>query len=740
MKNKWLPIFIGLLITVGILFLRSAANPVIESVLKRLDHIDYDIRLNLTKIEPYSGKVPIAVIDIDAKSIEAIGRWPWPRSKIAELIVRLKDQGVAVIGFDVVFSDKDINAAQAVIDMLKGEKYEDPQLFEYLNALRPLFDSDIVLSKTLTTGDVVLGLFFYNQIDQAQPNRGALPSPLLELEPSLADHYVVMGMNSYIGNLPKIHNPGQNAGFLTFVSGVDGVVRRVPILLRYEDGLYPSLSLEAVRLYLLEDNVKLQTVQINDDIVIDSLTLGDLRVPLEAEGRMLIPYRGPAKTFPTISIADLFDGKDFSDQLSGAIVFVGASAFTLNDLITTPLEKMSYPGVEVHANIAAAIIDQHFLHYPSWAIGFEAAAIIVFGVLLSIILPFVSSILLVLIVMLCMGAVIGFNTYMWMEYGIVLPEVLTEISILFIALFNLMYGFTVEGRQRRQIKTMFGQYVPSRYIDKIMDAHQDTSLQGESREMTVLFTDIRSFTSISEKLNDATKIKEFLSQLFTPLTEVIFDHDGTIDKYVGDMIIAFWGAPLEDEAHAEHALDAALSMLAKVDEMQSEFREIGIDEVKISCGLNTGVMNVGDMGSKYRRSYTVLGDAVNLGSRVESLTKYYGVACIVTDTLRVKADNYCYRHLDCVRVKGKEDGVDIYEPLGLKDDVTQGVLDVLERERQALEAYRAQDWTKALEQFNTLLETFPEKLFYQLYLDRIKEFQQSPPGEDWDGVYTWTRK
>lgn len=740
MKNKWLPIFIGLLITMGILFLRATANPVIESILKRLDHIDYDLRINLTTITPYSEKVPIAIADIDAASIEAVGRWPWPRNKMAELIARLKAQGAAVIAFDVVFSDEDINAAQSVIDTLEGEQFEDPQLFEYLSALTPLFDNDSVLSKTLTTGDVVLGLFFYNQLEKLQPNRGELPSPLLQLEPSLADRYVVMTMNSYIGNLSKIHGQGQNAGFLTFVSGVDGVVRRVPVVLRYENALYASLALEAVRLYLLEDNVKLQTVAINDDIVIDSLQLGDLRVPLEAEGRMLVPYRGPAKTFPTIPIADILAGKDFSDQLAGGIVFVGASAFTLNDLITTPLQKLSYPGVEVHANIAAAILDQYFLHYPSWAIGFEGAAIIVFGVLLSVILPFVSPVFLFFIVLFCMASLIAFDTFMWMEYGIVLPEVLPEISIVLIALFNLLYGFTVEGKQRRQIKTMFGQYVPSRYIDKIMDAHQDTSLQGESREMTVLFTDIRNFTNISEKLGDAAKIKEFLSQLFTPLTEIIFDHDGTIDKYVGDMIIAFWGAPLEDEAHAEHALDAALYMLKKVDEMQAEFQEIGIDEVKISCGLNTGVMNVGDMGSKYRRSYTVLGDAVNLGSRVESLTKYYGVACMVTDTLRVKADKYSYRYLDCVRVKGKECGINIYEPLGLTQTVSQEVLDTLAKEHTALEAYKAQDWTQALERFNALHLEFPDKLFYQLYIDRIKDFQASSPGEDWDGVYTWAQK
>ena len=304
---------------------------------------------------------------------------------------------------------------------------------------------------------------------------------------------------------------------------------------------------------------------------------------------------------------------------------------------------------------------------------------------------------------------------------------------------NLAYGFLFESRDKRQLQSMFGQYVPPELVDEMSQNASSFNLEGESRLMTVLFADIRGFTSISETVNPR-ELKDLLNRYFTPMTRIIHHQRGTIDKYVGDMIMSFWGAPLDDPDHARHGVHAAMEMIHKTEEMKAELDELGYPEIRIGVGLNTGPMNVGNMGSEFRMAYTVLGDAVNLGARLEGLTKNYGVNIIVNESTKAAISEYLFRELDLVRVKGKNEPVAIFEPLGHKNDVEKSVKDELSTYRKAMANFRAQAWDKAELDFFNLQRNYPDRYLYQVYLERITVYRNEPPGDDWDGVFTHTSK
>ena len=322
-----------------------------------------------------------------------------------------------------------------------------------------------------------------------------------------------------------------------------------------------------------------------------------------------------------------------------------------------------------------------------------------------------------------------------LDFGLVLIVLL----ILFVMLTNLIYGFLAESQIRKTIKGMFDQYVPLAHIDSMLENPDNYSFEGESKELTVLFSDIRSFTTISEALS-ASELKSLLNDFFTPITEIIFKHNGTIDKYVGDMVMAFLGAPLDDENHRGNAIMAALELLEKVEALKSEFEERGYPEVNVGCGINTGFMNVGDMGSTYRRSYAVLGDAVNLGSRLEGLTKFYGVKLLVGEETAKELDGFLLRLIDKVKVKGKHEAVECYEPVSFEATAGEQLKARVATYHKALDAYYEQQWDDAQVQFETLLVGEPKCKLYQVYLERIETLRTADLPADWDGAYSHTSK
>jgi len=331
------------------------------------------------------------------------------------------------------------------------------------------------------------------------------------------------------------------------------------------------------------------------------------------------------------------------------------------------------------------------------------------------------------------------NFQLWAVYKLDFSLVLLLFLILLIATVNMIYGFLSESQTRKIIKGMFDQYVPPAHIDAMLEDPDNYSFEGESKELTVLFSDIRGFTTISEALN-ATQLKTLLNDFFTPITGIIFKHNGTIDKYVGDMVMAFWGAPLDDANHRSNAIKAALEMLQEVEALKPEFAERGYPEVNAGIGINTGMMNVGDMGSTYRRSYTVLGDAVNLGSRLEGLTKFYGVKLLIGEETVTGLDGFLLRHIDRVKVKGKDKAVDIFEPLCLDAEANDELRERVARYHEALDIYHARQWDEAEQRFNTLRVDEPDTLLYKVYLERIESLRDAALAEDWDGSFTHTSK
>ena len=393
----------------------------------------------------------------------------------------------------------------------------------------------------------------------------------------------------------------------------------------------------------------------------------------------------------------------------------------------------------MHANLLDGLINGEFPYTPDLAPKLISLLMLVIGLLFAFVLAYFGPLKIILSTMGLLVSYLGLNFYFWHQHLINLPMTLPLLMIFVLGVMHLMSGFFIEGWSKREISTMFGQYVPKAHIDKMLNTKDAYGFDGENKQLTVLFSDIRSFTTISESLS-ATDLKGMLNSFFTPITEIIFNHQGTIDKYVGDMVMAFWGAPIDDPHHAKNALLAALNMLKKVDELKPIFKEKGYPEVEVGIGINSGPMNVGDMGSSFRRSYTVLGDAVNLGSRLESLTKFYGVRLLVGPQTNAACDEVVLRFVDRIIVKGKDEPVMVYEPLGLAEDVLPSQMEELEQFEQAYRFYLQQNWSKAQLAFVQLIKISSSEKLYQVYLTRIEVLRRQILPANWDGTFRHTEK
>jgi adenylate cyclase len=700
---------------------------------QRIELLAFDVRLLRTggPVASKNTMAPVVIVDIDEPSLREHGRFPWSRTKIALMVERLSAAGAAVIAFDIMFSEPEMNPAVEVATGLQGQGEEGTaHLAEELSRFSGLFDSDQRFAETLAGKAVVLGYSFYHQeANQA----GALPEPLTLTNQEVLDKTSLIAMPGYNANLPGLAKAASGGGFFSLIPDLDGVVRRAPLVARHQGRLYASLGLEALRQYLLVDSLTLRTNLIKGMETVESLGIeGFGTIPLDAQGQMIVPYQGPQGFFPYISAKDVLAGK-LDGAVEGAIVLVGTTAPGLFDLRSTPVQAV-YPGVEIHANVIDAILAKRFLRQPAWALGVDFVITVSLGVVMALVLPALAPVMQLLTTLVVTAGLVGLNLVFWRQ-GLVLALAMPLVLIALLATVNMAYGFLVESKSRRKLKEMFGQYVPPQIVHEMSENPKDYGFEGETRELTVLFADIRGFTTLSESLS-AAELKKLLNRYFTPMTRIIFEARGTIDKYVGDMIMAFWGAPLQDEQHAIHAIEAALAMLAETERLKQEFMAEGFPEINIGVGCNTGPMNVGDMGSAYRRSYTVLGDAVNLGSRLEGTTKFYGVKLVVGETTRARAgDHFLYRELDLVKVKGKVLAIRVYEPICRFAEAGEEVLQELAAYHQALADFRARRWQEAREAFLALQLSWPDRAIYRLYLDRVANLAASDPGEEWDGVY-----
>jgi adenylate cyclase len=728
-----------------LLFLGDAARFYRLGFVQFIDAKLYDYRLRLTL--PHAADDRIVILDIDEKSLKEDGRWPWGRDKMASLTDKLFDHyGVAVAGFDVVFAEKDNSSGLKVLQDLGQNQFKDmAQFHSVLTRIRPHLEYDSLFADKIRQRNVVLGYYFSNsERGSAKSASGALPEPAFPAGTFKGRPISFMRWDSYGANLAELQHNAAAAGHFNPVVDFDGVVRRIPMIVEYDGAYYESLSLAVVRAALGMTRLSpgYATGKDRNYGGLEWLTLesaqGNLQVPVDAEVSALVPYRGERGTFRYISVSDVLHQRTPLADLQNRIVLVGTTAPGLMDMRSTPVGEV-YPGVEVHASMISGILNQDIKQNPPYVLGANVLLLLVIGVALAILLPMLSPIHGTLLAAGVLLLTVAGNGSLWVYGDLALPLAGGMLMILALFALNMTYGYFITERTKRQITGLFGQYVPSEVVDEMSKNPEQVSMEGESREMTILFSDVRGFTTISEGL-EPKELAQLMNEFLTPLSRVIYSHRGTIDKYMGDCIMAFWGAPLPDTRHAYNAILSGLEMQRALRELQPHFKERGWPDIYIGVGINTGRVSVGNMGSDVRVAYTVMGDAVNLASRLEGITKEYGARVLVGESTKAAVPEFVYREVDLVRVKGKEQPVAIFEPLGLAGEVEQAVLDEIKLFQQALRLYRKQEWDKAELQLLNLLKIAARTRLYEVYIERVAYYRNNPPGENWDGVFVFKTK
>ncbi|MDM0019959.1 CHASE2 domain-containing protein [Variovorax saccharolyticus] len=722
--------------------------------LERLDRFIYDVRLRATL--PGTLDPRIVIVDIDDTSLQRLGQWPWGRDQLARLTTEIMErQQARVLGFDVLFVEPDASSGLAALRQLAKEaQRERPGLTQEIEGLAHLLDRDAVFAKTLADRRVALGFYFTRS---AEPRaKGRLPAPVLPAGAFPEGRDYTTRWNGFVGSIPVLAEAAPAGGFLNVVldRDVDGVVRSVPLIARYEGasaepGYYESLALVVHRLALGYSGLAPLLAPAGHgagppplEALLLSTGADRTRVPVDGSASVLVPFRGPGGplggSFRHISASEVIDGALAPGELKGKIVLVGSTAPGLQDLRSTPVGA-DFPGVEVHANIISGLLDSRIPAEPDYAQGYELVMLLAAGLALAFGLSLSAAARAVGVAALICAVLIGLNTWLYLGAGLVLPLAASLVMVALSFVLNMSWGYFVEGRSSRGLARLFGTYVPPQLVDEMRADPQRYSMRAENKELTVMFCDMRGFTRLAEQLAPAD-LQAFLNVFFSRLSEIISARRGTVDKYMGDCVMAFWGAPVEAADHAELAVQAAVEMVAAVGELNASRRMGGLPQIQVGIGINTGVMSVGDMGSAVRRSYTVVGDAVNLASRLEGLGVHYGVDIVASESTRRAAPGFVWQELDTVRVQGKARTVRVFTPIGRPENVgAQSRLD-LERWHCVLSAYRGQNWLQGQAMLAPLAAADAKKVLYQLYAQRLASMSLQPVDPEWDGATRFDSK
>ncbi|CAL74819.1 putative adenylate/guanylyl cyclase with a CHASE2 domain [Bradyrhizobium sp. ORS 278] len=724
---------ICLLLLVGFAALRgSDPAPLQELRLRTFD--------NFQAFSPRVKSVrPVTIVDIDEKSVAdpKLGQWPWPRTRIAEIIDRLTRLGAVVIAFDVVFAEPDrLNPAIA------AETF--PNLDEATREkLRLLPSNDQVLADALRRSRIVLGETGSNEV-RAELDKTLPVTGVATIGPPADDF-----MESYSGllrNVAVIEHAASGRGLFTIPPERDGIIRRVPMILQAQDTTMLSLSFEMLRVVTGADTVLIRT----DMGGITGLRLGGFEIPTDRRGRIWVHY---ADHDPSIYVSaiDVLEGRVPPEKIARKLVLIGPSAIGLNDIKTTPVNP-TMPGVEVHAQVLETVLTNSILSPPFWGLSAEFFAAVILGLLVIVFAPQLGAVTLVLVGGLFASALFGVSWYAYTQHRLLLDFTYPMVSTTAIYLTLIFASFVREQSQRRQIRSAFGQYLSPALVEQLAHSPEKLVLGGEEREMTIMFSDVRGFTTISESYkHDPQGLTKLMNRFLTPLTNAILARKGTIDKYMGDAIMAFWNAPLDDIGHHRNACEAALDMLDRVDELNRAREQEAKDgghvyiPINIGIGLNTGICVVGNLGSDQRFDYSVLGDSVNLASRLEGQSKEYGFSIIVgSQTALAVKDKLAILELDFIMVKGKTEPEVIYAIAGREDVMYSERFQLLRNLTiEMLAAYRGRDWDEALAAIARGRKKDEAKelaKLFDLYEARIRDYQQNPPPPDWNGAHALTSK
>ncbi len=733
------PLFFALLHVFGILQI---------GVLQRLDDIIYDTRLKATMPETLDER--IVIIDIDEKSLAEVGRWPWGRNKMAALTDELFDrQKIAILGFDIVFAETDASSGLQTLDALAQNELKDqPAFSEKLQSLRARLDFDAAFAKSLEKRPIVMGYYFTS--DRGGRTSGVLPAPVMTAEALQGRPIRFAAFSGFGSNIELLAKAAPVAGHFTPIAESDGVVRSLPLIAEHQGRYYESLSLAMFRLLAGSPEVRpgfpQERLMPRNYHGLESIQLKQgsksLAIPVDETVSVLIPYRGlggpSGGSFKYFSASDVLSKALPAESLKGKIVLMGTTAPGLQDNRTSPVGD-GFPGVEAHANVISGLLDGKELYKPDYAVGYDVLLLVLVGLTLAFALPLLSAARAMMLSACVLLALVGANFWLYLSGGLVFPLAAAITMTAAAFALNMSYGYFVESRSKRELANLFGTYVPPELVDEMVKDPDSYSMKASNKEMTVMFCDMRGFTKMSEQM-EPTQLQALLTGVFSRLTSLIRANRGTIDKYMGDCVMAFWGAPVETNEHAQLAVTAAMQMSLAIKEINDDHRKKGIPEIGIGIGLNTGTMCVGDMGSNIRRSYTVIGDAVNLGSRLEGLSKNYGVDIVVSETTRRLAPGFAWQELDKVRVKGKDQAVGIFYPLAIAGQLPADSVTELKTWANFVKAYRIQDWDQSDVLLINLSRANAKKYLYQLYSERVASMRMLPFDPEWDGATNYDTK
>ena len=713
----------------------------------------YDLRFRSRGIEKPHSDVVTAVLD--EKSLDMEGRWPWPRAKIGRVIDLLDRDGAKVIVFDIGFIEPDENnnlrLIRSIEEKLSTLRIDNPELNRFVGEKHTLADNDLLLARSIRKAEArtVLGYFFYMRKAFLEYNLSPeeIKRRLEQIAGSKYPLIISKQQDMSFDPFPRAYAPEPNFHVLHEASEAcgyfnmepdpqDGIVRTMPLMYKCGDEVYAPLSIQAVWHYLDRPQLMVKVASYG----VEGLQIGDRRVPTDEMGYMRINYLGPEKTFPHYSLSDILRGKFSKGTFKNKIVIVGATAIGIGDIRNTPFSSTGeYPGLEIHATVIDNILKGNHISKPKWATIYDVLAIILLGLVTGLLVPRLSAIkaiiaagsLFVLHVLMCRWLFVHAGIWFNMVYP------LLTIALVYTSL--TVYHYLTEERERKKIRSAFSFYVSSSVVNEMLKDPNKLKLGGDKKELSVLFSDIRSFTSISEGMTPE-ELVHILNEYLTVMTDIVFKYEGTLDKYIGDALMAVYGAPLEQPDHPQRACASALDMMEGLKALNEKWLEEGKKPLDIGIGINTGPMMVGNMGSQQRFDYTVMGDAVNLGSRLEGANKAYKTHILISETTyaRVK-DEFVCMELDSVRVKGKKLPVRVFELIGRKELPLRD-MEAIASFQKGIELYKSQQWDEAIQVFENVNAMDQTLYAAQLYIERCRELKADPPGSDWDGVFTMTTK
>ncbi|XOF34965.1 MAG: CHASE2 domain-containing protein [Candidatus Electrothrix sp. YB6] len=700
-------------------FLKNKLGPLegtLEDILLPLDTLrlkTFDLFLRLRPAPLLENRV--VIVDIDSASLGQHGQWPWSRNQIAELLNKITAAGPAVVGFDILFAEPDRSS---------------PKISGY-----DVSFADLSLAKAMynSPAPVILGYAFTDPEVPAENHtpetgnfvfEGGNPAPFL---------HPFTGADV---NLEILETAAQGSGSFNIVPDHDSIIRNLPLLVYYRQQVYPSLVLSMLQ--AAEGNGQTVTVKMDQEVRESGIRYVQAgpyqyQIPTTMHGELIVYFSGPARTFPYISAHDILSDNFDPAVLRNAYVLIGISAPGLFDLRAVPTDRV-FPGVEVHANALNTILSRNFLQRPEWAKGAEMIYLLCISLVSFLLLPKIKATSGVFLSLAIFVGIILLSLYSFYYQNILIdityPVIITGVLFTFFT----SYNFFAEEKKTHQLRSAFSHYLSPDVVRELVEKKDRLVLDGEERELTILFSDIRNFTAMAEKMSP-DNLCSFLNQYMTPMTGAIMERRGTVDKFIGDAIMAFWNAPLDTPNHLQLACDCALSMLRELAELNRNWQKEGLSEVQIGIGLHFGQARVGNMGSQHRFDYTVIGDTVNLASRLEGLTKLYGVNILVSDAVAramAQENAFFFRQIDTVRVLGKKTPVTLYQLLAA-DVISAAMRQELRSHKQALTVYTAGDFQAAFSAFQKLQDRSPNDRLYSVYLERCRQLAAEPPAH-WDGI------